>query len=63
MIIESILALCTSLETCSFNFYYRKCNAVAHRLAKWASTVVCDEVWCNVGPQWIEEDVVCADLI
>ncbi|KAL2921546.1 hypothetical protein RDABS01_013037 [Bienertia sinuspersici] len=53
MMVEDMLADVSYLDCITFNFCFRECNEVAHRLAKWAVTSFCDEVWLGEGPSWI----------
>lgn len=52
-IIKNNLVLLSSFETISFSFVHSECNMVEHKLARWASSSVCDEVWVSSDPSWI----------
>ncbi|KMS97072.1 hypothetical protein BVRB_7g179330 [Beta vulgaris subsp. vulgaris] len=56
--LEDVLNLVPSFETIKFSFCYRECNEIAHRLAKWATSNFCDEVWLVGGPSWIADLIV-----
>ncbi|KAL2939333.1 hypothetical protein RDABS01_000165 [Bienertia sinuspersici] len=58
LMVEDSIALCKNFESVSFSFCLRECNQAAHRLAKWAVSSFCDEVWYEGGPTWIHDIVV-----
>lgn len=62
IIVDNILASVSAIDHLSFSFCYREANSVAHRLAKWALSSVCSNVWHDGGPSWIT-DVVLSELI
>ncbi|KAL2921326.1 HTH-type transcriptional regulator RafR [Bienertia sinuspersici] len=43
--VEDALALVSSFNDVKFNFCFRGCNEVAHRMAKWTVTTYSDKVW------------------
>lgn len=61
IMVENIRAAAVNAHQISFNFCFREANNVAHRLAKWASSSVCCNVWFDGGPPWIM-DIVSSDL-
>ncbi|KAL2931806.1 hypothetical protein RDABS01_037216 [Bienertia sinuspersici] len=56
--VEDALALVSSFNDVKFNFCFRGCNEVAHRMAKWAVTAYSDKVWLGEDPNWISDVVV-----
>lgn len=44
-----------------FRFCFREANNAAHRLARWAASSICLEVWLDGGPSWIS-DIVLSDF-
>ncbi|KAL2941351.1 hypothetical protein RDABS01_029701 [Bienertia sinuspersici] len=60
LLVEDAIALSSHFDSLSFGFCFRDCNQAAHRLAKWATSSFCDEVWYEGGPPWIY-DIVLSD--
>ncbi|KAL2936256.1 hypothetical protein RDABS01_006694, partial [Bienertia sinuspersici] len=52
LLVEDAIALSSQFDSLSFGFCFRDCNQAAHRLAKWATSSFCDEVWHEGGPPW-----------
>ncbi|KAL2945267.1 Bifunctional purine biosynthesis protein PurH [Bienertia sinuspersici] len=50
VIIDHIRNLARELDSIAFSFCYRQCYEIAHRIAKWAVTNSCNEVWEEGGP-------------
>lgn len=62
LLVEDALAIASNFDQFRFEFCYRECNEVAHRLAKWAVSSFCDEVWLSESSSWLS-DVLILDLI
>lgn len=62
VVVDNILEAAKDIHSISFSFCFREANKVAHRLAKWASSCICSNVWVDGGPLWIL-DIVTYDLI
>lgn len=61
ILVENVRAAASGIPQVFFDFCYREANNVAHRLAKWASTSICSNVWRDGGPLWIT-DIVLSDF-
>lgn len=61
VIVNNIINASARIPHISFSFCFREADAVAHRLAKWASSSICSSVWLDSGPSWIS-DIVFSDL-
>lgn len=60
-IIDNCRSLFPSFITVSCHFCFRECNQAAHRIAKWASGGLCQEVWVNSAPGGLV-DILYSDL-
>lgn len=61
VILHNVISRVENFDSISFSFCYRECNEVANRLAHWASSSSCDNVWLGYGPTWIS-DIVISDI-
>lgn len=61
IIVENVSVAASDIQHIQFNFCFSEANNIAHRLAKWASSNVCSNVWYDGCPSWII-DIVFLDL-
>lgn len=58
LIVEDVKQSSVEFDNISFAFCFRECNEIAYRLAKWATSSYCDEVWHDGDPTWISDLIV-----